>query len=111
MIRVSLRLGAMTAEADADELRTLDEYGRRIGLAFQVTDDLLDVRGSDKGVGKRVGKDAQQGKITYPALLGVDASAALAAQLIEEACAAIEPLGDRADGLLTVARYVLERDR
>ena len=49
MIRVSLRLGAMTANASAEQLRALDEYGRRFGLAFQVTDDLLDVRGSDEG--------------------------------------------------------------
>ena len=111
MIRVSLRLGAMTAGASSNQLRALDEYGRHLGLAFQVTDDLLDVRGSDKGVGKRVGKDARQGKITYPALLGVDQSAAFAAQLIEEASAAVRPFGDRADDLLTLARYVLERDR
>jgi geranylgeranyl diphosphate synthase, type II len=111
MIRASLRLGAMTAAASAEGLRALDEYGRRIGLAFQVTDDLLDVRGSDQGMGKRVGKDARQGKITFPALLGVDASAAYASQLIEEACRALEPFGSRAEGLLTLARYVLERDR
>jgi geranylgeranyl diphosphate synthase type II len=111
MIRVSLRLGAMTAAAPGDELRALDEYGRRLGLAFQITDDLLDVRGSDQGMGKRVGKDARQGKITYPALLGVDASTAYATQLIEEACSSLGPFGPRADDLLTVARYVLERDR
>ncbi len=56
MIRVSLRLGGMTAAASDDQLQALDDYGRRLGLAFQVTDDLLDVRGSDKGTGKRVGK-------------------------------------------------------
>ncbi len=111
MIRVSLRLGAMTAGATAERLRALDEYGRRLGLAFQVTDDLLDVRGSDEGMGKRVGKDAQQGKITYPALMGVDPSAAYASQLIDEACAALGPFESSAEGLLTLAHYVLERDR
>ncbi len=111
MIRVSLRLGGMTAGASAEQLRALDEYGRRLGLAFQVTDDLLDVRGSDEGMGKRVGKDARQGKMTYPALMGVDPSAAYASQLIDEACAAIGPFGTDAEGLLTLAHYVLERDR
>ena len=111
MIRVSLRLGAMTAGASAEQLRALDEYGRRLGLAFQVTDDLLDVRGSDEGMGKRVGKDARQGKITYPALMGVDSSAAYASQLIDEACVALGPFESSAEGLLTLAHYVLERDR
>jgi len=110
MIRVSLRLGAMTAAASGEQLRALDEYGRSIGLAFQVIDDLLDVRGTDEVMGKRVGKDAQQGKITFPALLGIDASAAYASQLIEEACMAIEPFGPRAEDFLTLARYVLERN-
>jgi geranylgeranyl diphosphate synthase type II len=111
MIRVSLRLGAMAAGASAEQLAALDQYGQRLGLAFQVTDDLLDVRGSDEGMGKRVGKDAQQGKITFPGLLGVEQSAAYAAQLIEEACAAIGPFGSSAEGLLALAHYVLERDR
>ena len=111
MIRVSLRLGAMTAGASDEQLRAMDEYGRRLGLAFQVTDDLLDVRGSDEGMGKRVGKDARQGKITYPALMGVDPSAAYASQLIDEACAALEKFQSSAEGLLTLAHYVLERDR
>jgi geranylgeranyl diphosphate synthase, type II len=110
MIRVSLRLGAMAVAASAEQLTALDEFGRRLGLAFQVTDDLLDVCGSDEGMGKRVGKDAQQGKITFPALLGVEESAAYAACLIEEARAALSPFGEGAEGLLTLARYVLERD-
>ena len=111
MIRVSLRLGGMTAGAAAESLTALDEYGRRLGLAFQITDDLLDVRSTQESMGKRVGKDAEQGKITFPGLLGVDESAAYAAQLIAEACAALEPLGPRAEGLVMLARYVLERNR
>ena len=111
MIRVSLRLGGMTAGAGPELLTALDEYGRRLGLAFQVTDDLLDVRSTAESLGKRVGKDAEKGKITFPGLLGVDESAAYAAQLIAEACAALEPLAPRAEGLAMLARYVLERDR
>ena len=73
MIRVSLRLGAMVAGATAEQLAALDEYGRRLGLAFQITDDLLDVRSNEAAMGKRVGKDAEQGKLTFPGLLGLDA--------------------------------------
>ena len=111
MIRVSLRLGGMTAGAASEPLQALDEYGRRLGLAFQITDDLLDVRSTEANMGKRVGKDAEKGKITFPGLLGVDESAACAAQLIVEACAALGPLAPQAEGLITLARYVLERDR
>lgn len=110
MICVSLRLGGMTAEATPEQLRALDEYGRRLGLAFQITDDLLDVRSTEESMGKRVGKDAEKGKITFPGLLGVDESTDYAAQLIAEACAALEPLGSQADGLIALARYVLERN-
>ena len=76
MIRVSLRLGAMTAAASAEQLAALDAYGSRLGLAFQVTDDLLDVRSTEENMGKRVGKDAQKGKATFPALLGIGTRAA-----------------------------------
>lgn len=111
MIRVSLRLGGMTAGAAPESLNALDEYGRRLGLAFQITDDLLDVRSTEENMGKRVGKDAEKGKITFPGLLGVDESAAYAGQLIAEACAAVGPLTPRAEGLIALARYVLERNR
>jgi len=110
MIRVALRLGAMTAGADPPRLAALDEYGRRIGLAFQITDDLLDVRGNAADVGKRVGKDSAQGKLTFPALLGVASSHERAEQLIAEACAALAPLGAQGEGLEAVARYVLQRN-
>jgi geranylgeranyl diphosphate synthase, type II len=111
LIRVSLRLGGMTAAAGALPLAALDGYGRRLGLAFQVTDDLLDVRSSQSAAGKRVGKDAAMGKLTFPGLLGVDESAACAAQLVAEACEALGPLGPAADGLAALARMVLERNR
>jgi geranylgeranyl diphosphate synthase, type II len=110
MIRVSLKLGALTAKADAQQLAALDEYGRRLGLAFQVVDDLLDACGEEMAVGKRVGKDHAQGKRTYPVLLGVPRSRAYAEELISEACAALAVLGPRADGLDALARYVLHRN-
>ncbi|MGD0900820.1 MAG: polyprenyl synthetase family protein [Thermoguttaceae bacterium] len=111
MIRVSIRLGGMTARAPQRQLAALDDYGRRLGLAFQVTDDLLDVRSNLSAAGKRVGKDAAKGKLTFPGLIGVDASAAYAAQLIHEACEALGPLGPRAESLSALARTLLERNR
>ena len=118
MMRVSLRLGGMTAGATSTQLGALDEYGRRLGLAFQITDDLLDVHSTEQSMGKRVGKDAEKGKITFPGLLGVDASVAYAGQLIVEACAAVQGtfvlkgrLAPQAEGLIALARYVLERNR
>ena len=94
-----------------EQLAALDDYGRRLGLAFQITDDLLDVQSSEAATGKRVGKDAEQGKLTFPGLLGLDQSTQHAEQLISEACEALAPFGPRADGLRTLARYVLERNR
>jgi geranylgeranyl diphosphate synthase type II len=111
MIRVSLKLGAMVAGADDCQLAALDAYGGRLGLAFQVVDDLLDVQSSVAATGKRVGKDSDRGKLTFPGLLGLDQSTQHAEQLIFEACEALTPLGSRADGLRTLARYVLERNR
>jgi len=111
MIRVSLRLGAMVARADAGRTAALEQFGHKLGLAFQITDDLLDVRGREAEVGKRLGKDSARGKLTFPALLGVEESATRAEQLIDEACEALRPLGSRADRLEALARYVLGRNR
>jgi geranylgeranyl diphosphate synthase type II len=101
----------LVAAADAAQLAALEEYGRRLGLAFQITDDLLDVRSHETATGKRVGKDADRGKLTFPGLLGVEQSSAYAEQLVTEACQALVPLGAGADGLEALARYVLERNR
>lgn len=109
MILASLQLGAIVANADAPKQEMLHGYGERIGLAFQITDDLLDVRGDEAAMGKRVGKDAEQGKLTFPGLLGIEESVRRAEQLIAEARQAILPLGARAEGLHAVAQYVLER--
>lgn len=111
MIRVSLRLGAITAGAAAEPLAALDTYGRRLGLAFQITDDLLDVRSTEAAMGKRVGKDASRGKLTFPSLLGIDESAERARQLTAAAKDALATFGPEADPLRALAQYVLERNR
>jgi geranylgeranyl diphosphate synthase type II len=115
LIRASLRLGVLAAHGDAGPepglLERFDAYGRCLGLAFQITDDLLDVEGHADQAGKRVGKDAARGKLTYPGLLGVAASRERAARLGAEARGHLAPLGPPAAGLLDLVALVLDRDR
>ena len=82
-------------------MERLDAYGRRLGLAFQITDDLLDVEGSADRTGKRVGKDAVRGKLTYPGLLGVEESRRRADRLCREAREQLAPFGPAAAGCST----------
>jgi len=109
LIGASLRLGGLAADAGAAQLDSLAEYGWRIGLLFQIIDDLLDVRGDAAALGKRVGKDSDRGKLTFPAVLGVDGSMDRAEQLTAEACDALRPLPER-ELLASLARYILERN-
>ncbi len=109
MLEVSLRLGGLVAGASHEALKQLDIYGRNLGLAFQIVDDLLDYNGDEHQMGKRTGKDSTRGKLTYPSLLGADASKLRAHQLIDDACGALSSFGQRASGLESLARYVLER--
>jgi geranylgeranyl diphosphate synthase type II len=115
LIRASLRLGVLAAHPgsapEADLLQRFDGYGRCLGLAFQITDDLLDVEGLAENAGKRVGKDAARGKLTYPGLLGIAESRARARRLGAEACQHLEPLRPAADHLLRLVALVLDRDR
>jgi geranylgeranyl diphosphate synthase type II len=115
LFRSSLRLGVYAAQAERPEgvhpetLAAADDYAAAFGLLFQVTDDLLDVEGTADKAGKRVGKDAARGKLTYPGLLGIEESRRKAAELGRQAVAAAERLGSR--WLAGLARYVVERDR
>lgn len=111
LLRASLRLGGLVAGADEARLRALDAYGRAVGLAFQIVDDLLDVEGDEAKLGKRVGKDSGLGKWTYPGLLGVEGSRRRAEALAEEAVEALAPLGARGDRLRALALDLLKRDR
>jgi geranylgeranyl diphosphate synthase type II len=113
LIRASLRLGVLAAVGDAEPglLERFDGFGRCLGLAFQITDDLLDVEGHADQAGKRVGKDAARGKLTYPGLLGVEESRRRARRLGTEARGHLAPLGPAAQRLLDLVALVLERDR
>jgi geranylgeranyl diphosphate synthase type II len=111
LIRSALRLGGYAAGATGESLAHLDKYAEAFGLLFQVTDDLLDVESSEESAGKRVNKDADRGKLTYPGLIGVDASRAKAKELADEAIRAANAFGVRGGPLAGLARSVLGRDR
>lgn len=106
----AVTMGARIAQADADALSRLEGFGKHVGLAFQIADDLLDVTGDSAKLGKNVGKDATLGKMTYPGLLGIEASRCKADDLIAKACQLLEPFGSRADKLIHLARFVTKRD-
>ena len=109
LIRVSVVSGGVYAGASADDAARLDSFGRKAGLAFQIADDVLDMTADSATLGKTAGKDQATEKATWPAVYGVEQSRRDAAQLIEEAFAALSPYGTRADGLKAVARYLVER--
>jgi geranylgeranyl diphosphate synthase type II len=111
LFRASLQLGAIVADASAEQRAALTAYGDCLGLAFQIVDDLLDVAGQEGQVGKRINKDRKRGKVTYPGLLGVAESRARAATLIAQAGAAVAPLGERAAPLRDLAEFVGRRSQ
>src|SRR5690606_30113389 len=108
LIRASAVSGAIMAGADDPVVDAIDRYAAEIGLAFQIVDDVLDVEGTAADLGKTAGKDAAAGKLTFPALYGIDRSRQLAAECIERATAAIDGAG--LGGRLTqLAAWSLER--
>ncbi len=111
MVAVSLRAGALVAGGREELVEALGRYGRFVGLAFQVVDDILGYEGDPHKLGKPVGRDIQRGKLTYPALYGLEMSRAKARELVEAGVAALAPLGDKAWFLRELAYHVVERDR
>jgi geranylgeranyl pyrophosphate synthase len=111
LIRASVLMGAVAGGCALGEgcYRALTCYGEEIGLAFQIRDDLLDVLGETAVIGKPQGSDAARGKPTYPAILGLEASAALAVTHCDRALDALAAFDERADPLRALARYVTER--
>ena len=111
LLAVSLELGAMTAGASDKDRQRLVAYGRHLGLAFQIVDDLLDLRATSEDMGKQTGKDAEQGKLTYPSVLGEAESEVRARQMAAAAMEAVEPFGEAAASLNLLAQFVVERTR
>ena len=109
MIRAAVRSGAIAGGAGEHPLAALTEYGARIGLAFQIVDDILDVESSTESLGKTAGKDAAQQKATYPSVYGLARSRQLAAETIEQAIQALETFGERGRWLCEIAVYLRDR--
>jgi geranylgeranyl diphosphate synthase type II len=109
LIRVSVVSGGVYAGAEPEDVARLTLFGRKAGLAFQIADDVLDMTADSATLGKTAGKDQATEKATWPAVFGVEQSRRDAAQLIEEAFAALAPYGSRADDLKALARYLVER--
>jgi geranylgeranyl diphosphate synthase, type II len=108
-LRASLRMGAICAGATQEQLDALSCYGEHVGLAFQIVDDILDVEQPSEALGKTAGKDAQQGKITFPAVYGLARSHDMAEQQRLHARRAVEPFGVRAHWLREIADLVVNR--
>jgi geranylgeranyl diphosphate synthase, type II len=109
LLRASLRLGAISAGADEAHYQALSRYGEHIGLAFQIVDDILDVEESSAALGKTAGKDAQQHKITFPAVYGVEESRRMAAAECQSAHETLAPFAARAARLHELADLIVHR--
>ncbi len=109
LLRASVRMGAIFAGAGHHQLNALSAYGEHVGLAFQIVDDVLDVEQSSEALGKTAGKDAQQRKITFPAVYGLERSRTMAEQERLAAHLALSPLGDRAERLRELADLIVTR--
>ncbi len=110
LLLASLLSGARICGASAAEECALYEYGTQIGLAFQITDDILDLEGDAEKLGKPIGSDLKQDKATYPKILGLPESRRLARAASQAAFAALAPLGPAAEPLRALAHYIVERD-
>ena len=110
LIRFSAEAGAIIGGADPANLTAISNYGERLGLLFQITDDLLDITRTTEQQGKTAGKDIAADKATYPSLYGIEQTRVLASQTHRDALSAIESLGDRAAKLRQIAEFIISRN-
>jgi len=110
LIRASVQLGALTAQASATRLKQLDHYAKAVGLAFQVQDDILDVAQDTATLGKTAGKDKAAQKPTYPQLLGLEGAREKARELLDEALNSLVDFNENADQLRQLAHFIIGRN-
>lgn len=109
ILRASVLLGALAADATPDEMETMREFGNALGIAFQIADDLLDVESTSEKTGKRTGKDQERGKLTYPSIYGVGTSREMARSYVTKAVQLLSDYGSKADSLRQLAQYIIDR--
>ncbi|HMM21275.1 MAG TPA: polyprenyl synthetase family protein [Selenomonadales bacterium] len=110
MFRASIRAGALLAGASEEQLAALTEYAEQFGLAFQITDDILDVTGTQEKIGKPVGSDVRNQKVTYVTLYSILAARQLARESVDKALSELEGFGGEAEILRELVKYLLSRD-
>lgn len=110
LIRVATRIGAILAGADAETIAVFSSYGSKIGLVFQIVDDVLDVTGSQEKLGKDIGSDERNVKATYPRVIGLEESRRLASELIESGKSEIEKIGPNCAVFKCLADFILTRE-
>ncbi len=111
LITASLVTGGIYAGGSTSDIQRLREFGRAVGLAFQIADDVLDVTQTSEQLGKTAGKDTAVEKATYPALFGIDESVQMASRLVNQGCAALDSFGERANTLKELAHFLVERKK
>ena len=109
LIRAAVLMGALSAHASSEQIATLTAFADQLGLAFQIKDDILDIESDSVTLGKTAGKDVEQGKTTYPALIGMQASKARLSELENEMHALLRAFGEAADPLRLLVARVVER--
>jgi geranylgeranyl diphosphate synthase type II len=109
LLQASMVLGAIAAEADTKTIKIIQEVGAKLGCAFQIADDILDLESSAEKLGKSVKKDLKENKITYPRIIGIEKSKAKAIELINEAHQLLISFGEKADALKSLATYIIDR--
>lgn len=111
LLRFACEAGSVLGHASTEEHNALMIYARNVGMAFQIADDILDVVGNQELVGKKLHKDAEQDKLTFVGLCGLDEARGIAAKLVEDAKSALEIFGDKAQVLKDLAQYIIEREK
>ncbi|MEE9442667.1 MAG: farnesyl diphosphate synthase [candidate division Zixibacteria bacterium] len=106
LIRGAVRIGSILANADNEKLQAITQYGEKIGLAFQIIDDILDIEGDAELLGKPIGSDSKNNKATYPSVIGLDKSHEKAGQLIEEAIDLVESTIPKSGNFVTIGRFI-----
>jgi len=109
LFRYALEAGAIMGQASLEDRLALRDYANKVGLAFQIADDILDAEGDEQVTGKRTGKDEEAGKATFVQLLGLDGAKSTARQLVNEACLALDRFAPRGQLLRDAAVFIVER--